>query len=147
MQRHTDWEGAVISAVAARLDQLSGIVTTIIENGPDAAPGGPLVDVTSASYNNLNGDLSITVQSNIDVKVGDLVNVEGLLFACDRSTGISTVLYNNTTGTLVVTTTEPHQFAENDKVRLEELLFKCNQGTKTYPRGTPEAFSINQLMS
>ncbi len=53
-------------AVAARVDQLAGIVTSIIQDGPTAAPGGVPVNVTAASYNRLTGDLSVTTFAPTD---------------------------------------------------------------------------------
>ena len=72
-------------AVGARIDQLAGIVTSILDNGPDAAPGGVSVKVTGASYDNTSGNLSVTVDQDISLEVNDTVEIENLIFACESS--------------------------------------------------------------
>ena len=69
-------------AVGARVDQLAGITTDIIENGPSAAPGGPQYSVVGADYDHTTGLLEITLSGNYGVAVSNIVRLENLEFSC-----------------------------------------------------------------
>ena len=129
-------------AVGARIDQLAGIVTSILDNGPEAAPGGISVNVTSAAYNNNNGDLSVTVDKNVDLAVGNIISIQDLLFECDRNATVTDALYNNQSGRLRVQANVAHQFSPGDRVRLEGLNFSCVQGSKVYPEDSTVFYTI-----
>ena len=133
--------------VEDRIEQLAGIVTTIIDQGPQQAPGGSQYNVTQASYNKVNGELSLTLDTDIDLAVNDIVRVQDLLFECNRSTGITTAVYDNKTGLLTVTTDAEHQFTTGDAVRLEGLGFICTLGEKTYPEDSTRFYNVSLVIS
>ena len=122
------------AAVGARVDQLAGIVTSIIENGPGAAPGSEAVRVTAASYSNASGLLSITVDQPINVAANDNVEIENLIFRCSKSADVAFATYNNENGQTQIRTTTDHGLAEGDQVQLEGLVFDCGDGQTNLPR-------------
>ena len=80
-------------AVGERVEELAGIVTSIIKNGPSIAPGGIPVDVVSASYDQSGGALSVTVKEAIDLAPTNIVRIEGLIFECESSGVTNTRVY------------------------------------------------------
>jgi hypothetical protein len=86
--------------VVSAIHSCIGIVTTIIGLGATSGitttyPGNAgigfttLVGVTTATYDNLTGETTITAP-NLNVKVGDVVEVRNLSFECDSGGGIGT---------------------------------------------------------
>ena len=129
-------------AVEARVDQLAGIVTSILAEGPLEAPGGQPVNVTAASYSNGTGDLSITVDQSTDIRIGNKVKVENLIFSCQKVSNVHGAEYNNETGEMRVVTTTPHGLEDSGQVLLEGLEFACNDGSLIYPENPAKAISV-----
>jgi len=86
--------------VVSAIHSCIGIVTTIIGLGATSGitttyPGNSgigfttLVGVTTATYDNLTGETIITAP-NLNVKVGDIVEIRNLSFECDSGGGIGT---------------------------------------------------------
>ena len=70
-------------AVEARIQQLAGITTNILNNGPSVAPGGESIDITLASYNEQTGALIISVADDTEIAIGNIIEVKGLIFECE----------------------------------------------------------------
>ena len=83
-------------AVAARVDQLSDIVTTIIDKGPSAAPGGDSIDITLANYNEQTGQLILSVAEDTDIQVSNLIEIKGLIFECESKGFTDTKVFPDT---------------------------------------------------
>ena len=126
-------------AVGDRVDQLAGIVTSIIDQGPSAAPGATRVDVKQAVYNNATGDLTVTTKDATSIALSNIVDVRDLLFKCSKTTSVTAASYNNETGLTRIVTASDHFLQEGDKVLLEGLEFSCPGGSLVYPSnpGTP----------
>jgi hypothetical protein len=86
--------------VVSALKSCVGVVTTILALGANSGirttyPGNAgigyttLVGVTTATYDNLTGETRITAP-NLNVKVGDIVEIRNLSFECDSGGGIGT---------------------------------------------------------
>ena len=133
-------------AVEARVEQLAGIVTSIIENGPSAAPGDEPVKVTEASYNGITGNLSITVNQPISISTNDVVKVQNLLFQCNKSSTVSEAYYDNRTGVTRIVTGQPHGLEVAGGVLLEGLLFACNDGSLVYPSEPEKPFAVARII-
>ena len=133
-------------AVGDRVDQLAGIVTSIIRNGPDRAPGGKTSSITNAVYNNLNGDLTITTEAALSLQKPNLVEVRGLTFECTKTLQVSGATYDNTTGVTRITTTKPHKYSVGAGFRLSGLEFSCPGGKLTYPSNPQKLFSVEKVI-
>jgi hypothetical protein len=86
--------------VVSALKSCVGVVTTILALGANSGirttyPGNAgigfttLVGVTTATYDNLTGETRITAP-NLNVKIGDVVEIRNLSFECDSGGGIGT---------------------------------------------------------
>jgi len=86
--------------VISALKSCVGVVTTILALGANSGirttyPGNAgigfttLVGVTTATYDNLTGETRITAP-NLNVKIGDVVEIRNLSFECDSGGGIGT---------------------------------------------------------
>ena len=126
-------------AVVDRVDQLAGIVTSIIINGPGEAPGSIPLTITNAVYNNSNGDLSVTTNLAQTIAVDDLVKIENLIFSCQKSALVHNATYDNVSGNTRITTSTPHGLEVAGKVMLEGLEFSCPGGSLIYPEEPQEA--------
>ena len=133
-------------AVVDRVDQLARIVTSILDNGPAAAPGAVPVNVTGASYTNTNGNLLVTVDSAVSLSVNDIVKVRNLIFSCQKTAEVAFAAYDNRTGKTTIRTTVPHGAVENELVTLEGLEFACNKGTEVYPSAGTGALRVTKLV-
>ena len=94
----------------------------------------PTLGVTAATYNNVTGLTTITVNSNHNFNVGMGVSIAGLKFTCSSANAvtnynISTANYTNTTGILTVTTSTNHNFTVGISVTMSNLVFSCNSGS------------------
>ena len=133
-------------AVEARVDQLAGIVTSIIENGPSVAPGAPSVKVVGASYNNTNGDLAVTVENGISLQTNDIVKVRDLLFSCQKSADVIDASYDNRTGLTIIKTRTPHGLEQTSQVLLEGLEFACDDGSLIYPSDPTKPINVSKVI-
>ena len=133
-------------AVGDRVDQLAGIVTSIIRNGPEAAPGGKTSSIVSANYNNLNGDLTVTTQIPLSLQKPNFVEVRGLIFECVKTSTVSGATYDNTTGVTRITTVNPHKLSVGAGVRLSGLEFSCPGGKLTYPSNPLKVFIVEKVI-
>ena len=70
--------------VVARTKELTGIITSIIESGPDIAPGGKPVAVRNAVYTPQTQQLSISTEEDTEIKVMDLVRIENILLEYEK---------------------------------------------------------------
>ena len=66
-------------AVGARLTELTGIVTSIIEKGPDVAPGGVELNVRRAIYNTSTQELSISTREDNTIAATNTIEVKDIL--------------------------------------------------------------------
>ena len=135
------------TAAAARVDQLAGIVTSIISDGPTAAPGGVPVAVTGASYNNQTGELSVTTSSVIDVAINDTVKVKDLIFQCSKTTNVIDATYDNVTGKAIITTDNNNGVNVGSKIKLKGLDFSCSDGVSIYPTDPDTIFNVVVVLS
>ena len=133
-------------AVGARVDQLAGIVTSIIDNGPTAAPGGFPVKVTGASYSNNSGLLSITVNQPIKVAPNDNIKIKDLIFRCTKTANVSFATYDNKTGRTQIRTATPHGLEVTAQVQLDGLVFSCAEGQTTYPKDPSRVYSVIKVL-
>ena len=133
-------------AVGARVDQLAGIVTSIIENGPTAAPGSDPVRVTGASYSNVSGLLSITVDTPISVAPNDNIEIENLIFRCSKTANVAFATYDNVSGKTQIRTATPHGVGVDDQVTLDGLVFDCGDGQLTYPSNPSQVFFVTEVI-
>ena len=134
-------------AVAARVDQLSNIVTSIIKEGPSAAPGEVPVNVTSASYNRLTGDLSVTTNRETALASKDIVRMENLIFQCSKTSNVVAATYNNLTGKAVITTESKNGITIGTSVRMEGLVFGCSDGSLIYPANVDQVFPVAEILT
>ena len=134
-------------AAAARVDQLAGIVTSIINQGPTAAPGEVPVSVSGASYNKQTGDLSVTTRLPIDIAANDTIKMENLIFQCSKETDIVSASYNNVSGKTVITTSTPNGVNVGSNLILNGLIFTCSDGTLEYPTTPGQIFTVVQVNS
>ncbi|AOV62173.1 hypothetical protein BOW86_gp208 [Synechococcus phage S-CAM7] len=129
-------------AAEARVDQLAGIVTSIIQNGPSAAPGDVPLNVVAASYNKQTGDLSVTTSGETGVAPVDTVKIENLIFQCSKVSNVIGATYDNTTGKAIITTDDDNGISIGTKIRLEGLNFACNDGSLVYPSDPNTVFDV-----
>ena len=134
-------------AAAARVDQLAGIVTSIINEGPTAAPGEVPVSVSGASYNKQTGDLSVTTRFPIDIAANDTIRMERLIFQCSKSTNVVAATYDNLTGKTVITTDTPNGVDVGTNIRLIDLTFACSDGSLVYPSDSNKVFTVVSVNS
>ena len=132
-------------AVVDRVDQLAGIVTSIIINGPGEAPGSIPLTITNAVYNNSNGDLSVTTNLAQTIAVDDLVKIENLIFSCQKSALVHNATYDNVSGNTRITTSTPHGLEVAGKVMLEGLEFSCPGGSLIYPEEPQKQFNVAEV--
>ena len=133
-------------AVEARVDQLAGIVTSILNEGPEAAPGGSSVEVSGSSYNNVTGDLLINTLQPSALKSNDIVKIENLIFQCQKIASVSGASYDNRTGVTKITTSTPHGLEVGGDVLLEGLEFACNDGSLIYPADPTRALTVSNVV-
>ncbi len=129
-------------AAAARVDQLAGIVTSIISQGPTAAPGEVPVSVSGASYNKDTGDISITTSAPVDVASADIVKIENLIFQCSKVTNVTAASYDNLTGKAIITTDTDNGVSIGTRIRLDGLNFACDEGIEVYPEDPNTLFDV-----
>ena len=134
-------------AVAARVDQLAGIVTSIIDDGPTAAPGGVPVNVVAASYNKLSGDISVTTNFPVTVAKDDTIKMENLIFQCSKTSDVVAATYDNQTGRTVITTSSKNGITIGTSVKMEGLIFGCKDGTLIYPADVDQVFPVSEVLS
>jgi hypothetical protein len=72
------------AAVAARVDELTGITTSIIEKGPDVAPGGVRLDVRQAFYNTNTQELSISTREDNTIAPTNTIEVRDILLQYEQ---------------------------------------------------------------
>ena len=70
--------------VAAKVDELAGIITSIIEEGPDIAPGGKILSVRNAVYNTNLQTLSITTNESNSIEQDNLVKIQNILLEYEK---------------------------------------------------------------
>ena len=133
-------------AVVARLDQLAGIVTSIIDEGPTAAPGGVSVKVIGASYNGISGDLVVEVQKPISIAPNDIIKIQNLIFECQKTAKVIGASYDNKSGLFTVKTQTPHGLEEFGQVKLKDLRFACSNGESIYPTDPGKAFTVTKVI-
>jgi hypothetical protein len=134
-------------AVEARINQLAGIVTSIINDGPSAAPGGTPLDVTSANYTKNSGALSIRVSGIHNLKANDVVDVRNLTFQCSKVSNVSAATYDNITGVAQFVTVTKHGLKPGESISLEGLEFACNDGSLVYPTVPGTSFAVKRILS
>ena len=125
---------------------MAGIVTSIIEKGPSAAPGSESVKVTGASYSNVSGLLSITVDRAISVAPNDNIEIQNLIFRCTKTANVAFATYDNKTGLTQIRTATPHGLAETSQVQLEGLVFDCGDGQLTYPANPTQVYFVKEVI-
>jgi hypothetical protein len=133
------------AAVGARVDQLAGIVTSILTEGPEYAPGGAPLNIVAASYNNATGDISITTDEATGLEVNNLVKIENLIFSCQKTSAVHGATYDNETGVCIITSSTPHGLEDGGEVLLEGLEFACPGGSLLYPENPASAISVSKV--
>ena len=134
-------------AVGERVEQLSGVVTDIIEQGPGAAPGGHSAKVTSASYNKEAGRLTVTIDKEYPLQKDDIIDIRNLIFECDKRTNVVGATYDRITGRLVVQTDRRNGIEVGIGVFLEGLEFSCGDGSLIYPEDTSKILFVEKVNS
>lgn len=127
--------GLVADGVGPR--KYTGIITASASANSDTFVlnlNVPTLGVTTATYNNVTGLTTITVNSNHNFNVGMGVSIAGLKFTCSSANAvtnynISTANYTSTTGILTVTTSANHNFTVGISVTMSNLVFSCNSGS------------------
>ena len=134
-------------AVEARLDQLSNIVTGIIDQGPGCAPGGLSANVISASYTKETGALVIGIDQDAALQVNDVIDVRNLIFECDKRSNVIAASYDRFTGRLVVKTDRRSGAEVGLGIFLEGLEFSCGDGSLVYPEDPSKKLFVDKVNS
>ena len=115
----------------------TGIISASAEENSDTFVldlNVPTLGVTTATYDNITGLSTITLDAPHNFNIGMGVSISALKFTCSSANAvtnynISTANYTNTTGILTVTTSTNHNFSVGISVTMSNLVFSCNSGS------------------
>ncbi len=135
---------APFNGAAVRLEVGAGGTIT---NVTGVSTSGTAVNISTASYANRTGIMTVTTATAHGLELQNQVKLAGLAFTCPKNP-VGTpngFTYDPSTGISTISFASPHGLVNGDAISIEtnSITFTCTQGpgNHTYPRVTDPAFN------